>query len=170
MDNDNNPRDLLKPEIPDYSDTTRYRHYRNGAIYDLERGRIVAMDGENGTTLITKENAREYQRRGRQALLISQLRGLAGTINDLPPDEKDLEAITQGAATVIEALTKHYARTFLKSNNLRGMAESYAKLVSPLLGDDETDQDRQPDQIPARAILILAELARKKVIDVPPAE
>jgi hypothetical protein len=157
-------KNLLRPE---YSDPTRYRHYRNGAVYDLERGRIVAMDGENGTTLITKENAREYQRRGRQALLISQLRGLAGTINELPPDA-DLEAITQGAATVIEALTKHYTRTFLKSNNLRGMAESYAKLISPLLGDDEADQDRQPDQIPARAILILAELARKKVIDADP--
>lgn len=157
-------KNLLRP---DYSaDPQRYRELKNGSIYDMERGRIVSGAI---TTRITSDNARAMVERRKQRFVISKLRGLAGAIKELPPDA-DLETITEGAADVVEALSRHFARTFLKSSNLRGMAESYAKLIAPLVGDDEEQETDAAPKIPARVVLILAELARKRdgaeVIDI----
>ena len=48
--------------MTDYSDTKRYRHYLNGAIFDTTIGRIVANPG-GGTYAITKDNSGDMLRR-----------------------------------------------------------------------------------------------------------
>lgn len=77
----------------------------------------------------------------REQGIIAQLRGLAGATAELPEDA-DLEQIAKGALTTIEALTRHLAQTFMQSKNIRGMAETYNKLLAPFVGDEEGGGER----------------------------
>ena len=66
-----------KPDIQ--PDGERYRQLKNGAIYDLEAGRIAANPG-GGTSAITQANASEYHKLYAQKRLEAELaagRGLA---------------------------------------------------------------------------------------------
>lgn len=74
----------------------------------------------------------------RERAITAQLRGLASVNGPLAPDA-DTEAIAKGAHSTIEALTRHLAEVFLKSENVRGLGEAYTKLLQPFLGMSDED-------------------------------
>lgn len=106
--------------------------YESGAKYNVTRGHLVAPATAGK---ITPENSRELSQRARTKGLLSQLKGLAKSNGvELPPDA-DMEQVIAGAGDTLEALTMHFADTFKKSSNLRGMAEGYRQLAAPLIGE-----------------------------------
>jgi hypothetical protein len=140
----------------DYSDETRYKILDGGAVYGLAEGRIVAhLPG--GKYAITKENAREMLDRKRQIGQMAQLRGLArGAGLDL--DNATLEEIAQGAGDAIENMTAHFYQVFMKSNNVRGLAEAFKGLTAPLVGDREERTDTPAAGVMAATADLLREL------------
>jgi hypothetical protein len=113
------------------------RKYEDGTIYDRTAKKLI-----HGPTnaMITKANAREFAQRRKDIALISTMRGLAeGTGVELPEDDNDLLALARGAGSGIQKLTAHMSRVFLSSKNVRGLSEAYGRLVSPHLGEPETD-------------------------------
>lgn len=121
---------------PDYSDTTRYRINAAGSIVSIETGRIVANPG-GGKNAITPARSRELYtlRRARQER--DRLVGLARSMGVNPSDVDD--ELLEQAGSAIAALTEHMARTFMQSSNLRGMGETYSRLLG-------LDDDRQTPQ------------------------
>jgi hypothetical protein len=119
----------------DYSDETRYRILDGGAVYGLQEGRIVAhLPG--GKYLITPENARSMLERKRQIGQIAQLRGLARAAG-MDLDNATLEEIAKGAGDAIENMTTHFYQVFMKSSNVRGLAEAFRGLTAPMLGEQQ---------------------------------
>ena len=124
----------------------RYQLLKSGAIYDRELSRIVSHTGE-GEYQITKETARQMLARRREKAIVAQMRGLAAKEGIALPEDVTDEQILRGALDGIEALTAHMKDVFLKSNNIRGLADAYTKLVSPLVGQQpEEDQSVQYSQ------------------------
>jgi hypothetical protein len=153
MTNKPNARQLLN------DDPIRFSLLKSGAVYDRDAGRIVTHTGE-GPFQITKESSGQMRTRWKQKTLIAQLRGLAAKEGvELPPDITD-EEIVQGALSGVEALTAHMKAIFLKSNNIRGLAEAYSKLVSPLTGQPD-DDDSLTDLEVREVYRDLAALARR---------
>lgn|SRR5574341_1167 len=143
----------------------RLKTLKNGAVYDLDKGRIVANPG-GGTQAITSDSARELLARRRAVGLRSQLRGLAKGIG-LDPAEIDDELLAQ-SGDALEALTAHMAQTFKGSKSLRGMAEAYNTLASPLIGDKRERDASRGDGEPERpAIYVFIAQYMSKLIDVP---
>ena len=144
---------------PEYSDPVRYRVLSNGAIFDNEIKRIVAIPG-GGTKAITKATSSELRSLWKAQKARAKLRGMVRGVKDAngePIDVSDIddELILQ-ANSAAEALTAHMVRTFLTSNNLRGMGETYAKLMEL----DENAQDSGPAQAAASAVADLAAAIR----------
>ena len=144
---------------PEYSDPERYRVLSNGAIFDNEIKRIVAMPG-GGKTAITKATSGELRSLWKAQKARAKLRGMVRGVKDAngePIDVSDIddELILQ-ANSAAEALTAHMVRTFLASNNLRGMGETYTKLMEL----DENAQDSGPAQAAASAVADLAAAIR----------
>ncbi len=106
--------------------------YDNGMELWKDSGKIKAPPPAHA---ITPETARAMQQRGKMKGMIAQLRGLAKATGLELPADAELEQILEGAGDTLEALTVHFAKTFLKSSSLRGMAEGYARLAAPLVGD-----------------------------------
>ena len=108
---------------------------------------------------ITTDNHQSILARRRLVGLRAQLRGLAAA-NGVDPSEIDDELLLQ-AGSAAEAITKHMAETFLGSNSLRGMSESYNALMSPLVGDKrERDPIGNDEDRTQTLIQDLAEIAR----------
>lgn len=121
----------------------------NGAIYDLDKGRIVANPG-GGTHAITSDNARQFLARRRAVGLRSRLRGVVRGVGGKLPDET-IDEITDdllaSAGDAIEAATAHMTGVFMKSSGLRGMGDVYEKLIEPLIGDKRVREEAEsPDQ------------------------
>ena len=143
-------------------DPARHKMLKNGAVYDLTIGRIVTNPG-GGTHAISSDNAKELLSRRRLVGLRAQLRGLARA-EGVDPADVDDELLLQ-AGSALEALTLHMAKTFKKSESLRGMSEAYGALVSPLVGDrrQKEDPDEEGNQQPQIYVLFaqyIAQLAR----------
>ncbi len=118
------------------ADPERYQINSIGAVFDKTTGRFCDMISELNPHAITPANAHAMQERRRQITLTAQLRGLARAF-DLTLDDATLEQIAASAGSAVELLTEHMARTFMASSNIRGQAEAYRALLSPLVGDNE---------------------------------
>jgi hypothetical protein len=92
----------------------------------------------------------------------------------LGEDVTDEELVGQ-AGNALEALTAHMGKTFLKSGNLRGMAESYNKLAAPFGGETRAEPvrdaynmiaigDNVAEKI-AKALLDIRQLRESDVIE-----
>jgi hypothetical protein len=126
-----------------YSDPSRYRFFDGGAVYDLQKGRIVAhTQPTDGKYQITPEKGKEFAQRRRELGQIAQLKALAASEGIELPEGADMDELIQAAAKGIEAITLHMLKTFKDSKNLRGMAESYSKLTTGFI---ETDRGRSDD-------------------------
>ena len=148
-----NARELLN------EDPVRFQLMKGGAVYDRKAGRIVTHTGE-GPYQITPETSGKMRARWKQKILISQLRGLAAKEGFALPAEITDEEILQGALDGVEALTAHMKAVFLKSTNVRGLAEAYSKLVAPLTSQPDDDESLTYGQV--RGIFgEIAALARK---------
>ncbi len=109
--------------------------YDNGAKKDAVTGHWIQAPPHAQFTDVT---ARLMTSRRRAIGLRAQLRGLiAGTGGEIPDQMADdiTDADLLAAGSALQALTAHMARTFNSSSSLRGMAEVYDKLASPLIGD-----------------------------------
>lgn len=107
----------------------RYRIIPGGAVRDTETGRIVTYVG--GKNLITKETSQLMHARRRELGLRSHLRGMIlGAGLDLDPDDVD-DDLVRKAGDALELYVAHMGKTFLKSQNIRGMGEIFPKLVEP---------------------------------------
>jgi hypothetical protein len=155
-----NDKSLLRAP-PDYSDPDRYRQGSNGAVFDRETGRIVTMDPTRNPHAITKENAAEFVRRRDAKARIDYLRGIIIGRGEEPPEGATLEELEELAGESRVHAWSHWYKTFMKSSNLRGMAESgRALLDGPKSTDDEDgagDRDNRP-----RVLVLLAELTRRR--------
>lgn len=136
--------------------------YDNGAKKDAKTGYWISPPP---SVRITGDNARAMLARRRAIGLRSQLEGLAESIG-VDPSEIDDDLLLQ-SGTALRALTRHMAETFRKSNNLRGMAETYDKLVAPLVGDRREKQDDTPAE-PTNVYILLAQfIDARQVTDMP---
>jgi hypothetical protein len=146
--------------MTDYNDETRYKILDGGAVYGLEEGKIVAhLPGEHKYS-ITKSNSREMLQRKKDIAEASQLRALARAAG-LDPDTLDMEQLMQGAGSALEKLLQHFYATFLKSANLRGMAESYRQIAAPMVGEIHDIRVPPPSQGTEEAAAHLLELLRE---------
>lgn len=124
----------------------RFKVGINGSIYDIETGRYCDLIPELNPHAITKENARAMVERKRVIAQMGILRGLAKKAN-VDIDNATLEELAQGAGTAIENMTGHFYDVFMDSKNMRGMAEAYKGLISPMLGDEQREVQREPEAI-----------------------
>jgi hypothetical protein len=117
----------------------RYREIDGGAILDKKFGRLVGHLG--GKYQISKETARQMVAMKKAKAVKSQMLGIAAAAGiELAQDATDDE-ILAGALDGIQALTAHMAKTFMQSNNIRGLGESYARLVAPFVGSQNEVDD-----------------------------
>lgn len=118
------------------ADPERYTVGVNNSIYDKQAGRIVAKYPSPAHD-ITAENAHAMRQRSKDIAMLSHLRGLAAARMVELPDDATLEDIVHNAGSAVEALVTHMAKTFMESKNLRGMGETFGRLVSPMTGEAE---------------------------------
>ena len=144
---------------PEYSDPTRYTVASNGAIRDIKTGRIVTTPG-GGKYAIAPTNSSELRSLWKAQKARAKLRGMVRGMLDADGKQIDVsdidDELIMQANSAAEALTAHMVRTFLTSNNLRGMGETYTKLMEL----DENAQDSGPAQAAASAVADLAAAIR----------
>ena len=149
----------LPPVPPEYSDKERYRVLSNGAIYDMQIKRIVSTPG-GGKYAITQANAGALRSLWKAQKARAKLRGMVRGVKDAngePIDVSDIDdELIMQANSAAEALTAHMVRTFMQSKNLRGMGETYTKLLDL----DDNAQDSGPAQAAASAVADLAAAIR----------
>jgi hypothetical protein len=108
--------------------------YPNGIIKEAATGHFLRPP--DSALINTSERGRELAQRKKEIGQIAQLRGLArGAGLDL--DNATLEEIAKGAGDAIENMTAHFYQVFMKSSNVRGLAEAYKGMTAPMLGDPE---------------------------------
>jgi hypothetical protein len=123
----------------EFEQQDRYIHLKSGALYDRQAGRIVAHSGE-GEYQITKANAHAMLERKRAKGRRSKLRGMArGAGFDIDPNATD-EDLEIKAADALELYVAHLGKTFLKSENLRGMGETFSRLTEPFAMREDTGE------------------------------
>jgi hypothetical protein len=142
------------------ADPERYVIGENGSIFDRTVGRYVDMIASRNPHAITAANSREMLQRKKDIAEASQLRALARA-SGLDPDTLDMEQLMQGAGTALEKLLQHFYATFLKSANLRGMAESYRQIAAPMVGEIHDIRVPPPSQGTDEAAAHLLELLRE---------
>jgi len=135
------PRAVRVKEI-ELPDGNKAWEYSDGSIRNANGQPVPGTKIPNTGYEITHENAREFMSRRRAIGLRAQLRGLAKSIG-VDPSEVDDELLLQ-AGNAVEALTTHMSTTFQTSKSLRGMAEVYGVLASPLVGDRRQKDDSEP--------------------------
>ena len=169
---------LTKAEIE--QNPQRYRIWKGGAVFDNETHRICAhmasFEGSGYSFPITKENGAQMQRLRKEKGLRSHLRGLIlGAKLELPPDDAPDDVLVARASDAYQLYVAHMGKTFLKSENLRGQAETFSKLVEPF-----TNKEAQAEDVPypvlrgllgemaglARQIREAEQLASGDIIDV----
>lgn len=150
------------------ADEERYKTLTNGAVYDLQAKRIVKG------AVMSSDGARAMVAKKREKAIASQMRGLAAKEGIALPKDATDEEILNGALDGIEALTSHMKDVFLKSNNIRGLAEAYSKLVLPMVGQPSDDEDmpvvNDEVRMVLREIAIYARKIEKQSADVIDAE
>ena len=146
------------------ADPERYTELKSGSFQDNVTHRIVAMFSELNPYSITPANARQMQALARLKKARSKLQGLA----DLTHTRVDVDAMTDeelisAAGDGVRTLTKHMAEQFIASKNVRGLAESYSKLVDAL--GEEPNRQALPEPLPPGVVSMnastLLELARQ---------
>lgn len=110
----------------------QYSIYDDGTQKWSDSGRIKAPPPVHA---LTSERGRALMQIRKDRAILSQLRGLAQVIGTQLPPDAELEETITGAGNALEAITQHFGKTFLKSENLRGMAEGYRQLAAPLVGE-----------------------------------
>jgi hypothetical protein len=127
----------------------------NGAVRSKANGQIVAMYPERNPYAITKENSHHLHMLRKTQGVKSALMGLIDAARedgiDLPaPGEMSDEELITAGGDALRLFSKHMAKTFLKSGNLRGMGEVYSKLTAPYILDPrEREAEREPFRRPA---------------------
>ena len=141
------------------ADGRNVKRLKNGAIYDMDNGRIVANPG-GGSHAITSDTASGFLARRRAVGLRSQLRGMVrGAGYDLTDSEIDeiTDELLAKSGSALEAVTAHMVHTFLTSKNLRGMGEVYDKLTAPLVGDRRQNESSDEPMDGANVVVYLAQ-------------
>lgn len=126
------------------ADPERYTIASNGAVWDREAGRFADMIPSLNPYSITKANAADFHQFKKQKAQMGLLRGLALAAG-VNLDEATLEQIASGAGTAVENMTRHFYQTFMKSSNVRGMAEAFRGMTAPLLGETEQPKPASRD-------------------------
>jgi hypothetical protein len=142
---DKKPIEVYRADPENYSET-------NGVIRDNKTGQIVATDPEkNPNAITTSERGRELANRRKAIGLRSKVLGLIDAYNEkaepadrLDPDILTDEELILAAGDAIRLLHKHMTLKFLESGNLRGMGETYTKLVEPFAEDPRATQVDPP--------------------------
>lgn len=107
--------------------------YPDGTVKRASDGAF--MHPPNKAIIRSSERGKELAQIKKEKGTLAQLRALAkGTGVELPEDA-ELDQLVEQASSGLEALTLHFFQQFMKSSNIRGMAESYGKLAAPLVGD-----------------------------------
>ena len=144
-------------ELPPEYDPAEYRLSANGSIVSRETGRIVANPG-GGKHAISPASSREIRSLWRAQKARSRLRGLVRGIKDADGKQIDVSDIDDElvlqANDAAEALTAHMVRTFMASKNLRGMGETYTKLL------DIDDKDAETGGATGDSVRALVDLVR----------
>jgi len=128
-----------------------YRLLSNGAVLLIETGKIIASFPELNPFAITPERSRELNRLARLKKARSKLQGIA----DLSHSRVDVDAMSDeelisAAGDGVRTITKHRAEQFVASKNVRGLAESYSKLVDALA--EEPNRQALPELPPGNVI------------------
>ena len=119
--------------------------YPNGAIKRADNGHWIKPP--NGGSITTSERARELQAKGQQmrraqgirSKLLGMVKGAGLDIDQNAPDEELIET----AGSALEVFTAHMGKTFLKSNNIRGMGEVFPKLTDPFNPPETTQEENK---------------------------
>ena len=151
--------EVLTQLPPEYDDPTKYRLNAAGSVVSVETGRIVANPG-GGKYAIAPASSRELRSLWKAQKARAKLRGMVRGVKDAngePIDVSDIDdELIMQANSAAEALTAHMVRTFMQSKNLRGMGETYTKLLDL----DDNAQDSGPAQAAASAVADLAAAIR----------
>lgn len=125
------------PDEPKYTkeirDGVEVLVYPSGMVKRADNGHYISPP--SSAKIADSERGRELYELKRQKGVMAQLRALARGAGIELPEDADLEKIIEGASSGTEALTLHLYKQFMKSENLRGMAEAYGKLSAPMVGD-----------------------------------
>ena len=146
------------------SQPEKYRLLSNGAVLLIETGKIIASFPELNPHAFTSANSHEIQRLSRIKKLRSKLMGIADLTHS-PADVSKMtdEQLIEAGGDSVRFLTAHLGVEFLASRNVRGLAESYSKLVDALA--EEPNRQALPEPLPQGAISMnaatLLELARQ---------
>jgi len=138
--------------------------YDNGMEWSKGKGHIIKPPDESP---INKQTAREFNALWRQQKEMAKLRGLcAGAGIEIDDIEADL---IQSGLAAAEIVTAHMTRTFLSSKNLRGMGETYTKLMQDSDGDTGNVSISQSAEL-VDALTRLVEQVKPQKVDVIDAE
>lgn len=138
----NNGRDIeyykARPDL--------YRVLNNGTVLDLAKaakgkGGIIAAFPEHNPHAITKENSRHLHALRKAQGLRSRLLGMVDAAREhglsIPdPDSLSDEELIQAGGDAVRLMVQHTLNTYLKSGNLRGMAEVFSKILEPFNADE----------------------------------
>jgi len=114
----------------------------NGAVRRKSDGQIVTIFQELNPHAITPANSRALHALRKAQGTRSKLLGLIDAARQhdpqlqLPdPDTLTDEELISAGGDAVRLLTKHTTLTYLKSGNLRGMGETFTKLLEPFAED-----------------------------------
>jgi hypothetical protein len=136
----------------------RTKVLKNGAVYDLDKGRIVAMDPSKNPHTITAQKSNEFrqQRKEKQAALLRQ--AIVSETGDL------LQVPTRGAAAAVAAAGGILWREIVLSPDAypRDRMEAWEKLGrhAGILADPREPAQDTPLQQAAQFTSALADLVR----------
>jgi hypothetical protein len=147
-----------KKPIEYYQDRPEeYSITKTGNVKDRTTGRIVTTFPElNPHAITTSERGRELANMRRALGTRSKMLGLIDAYNEktegekIDPDTLTDEELILAAGDALRLMHKHMGIKFLDSANLRGMGETYTKLVEPFAEDPNARGPiPQPGQITA---------------------
>lgn len=130
--------------------------YSDGAIRNDHGHMLKSLTGGQR---ITADNARYLLSRRHVVGLRAQLRGLAKAQGFDPADVDD-DLLAQ-AGDAVEALTMHMAKSFQKSDSLRGMSEAYGALTAPLVGDRRQKVQDEPESEQPTVFVVMAQFIQQ---------
>jgi hypothetical protein len=123
----------------------------NGAVRSKANGQIVTIFQELNPHAITAANSRQLHALRKAQGTRSKLLGLIDAARqhdpklELPdPDTLTDEEIIKAGGDAVRLLTKHTAITYLGSGNLRGMGETFTKLLEPFAEDPRSPDIQSP--------------------------
>jgi hypothetical protein len=164
-----------KKPIEYYQDRPEeYSITKTGNVKDKTTGRIVTTFSElNPHAITTSERGRELANMRRANGLRSKMLGMIDGYNKkqtteeakIDPDSLTDEELIIAAGNAIRLLHSHLYNKFMDSANLRGMGETYTKLVEPFAEDPNARGPvAQPGQISGspQALMQLVDLLERE--------